>query len=231
MHAPSQVRANGGRDIPIVASVRRALRAMRMFRRRSFAVYCGCMFGFYITFPFTIQLNPLLLDQIGIERPDVPLVLTICQSMEVVLLAILPTLLTRFGLRLTMAAGALAWTIGLGALSFGEPKALVLTALSSGGVFICCFVIAGQVFVNRMATPDIRASAQGLLIFVNGTGLLLGHILVGWIRQITADDYGTAYLIATIISSTMFLVFAAGFSNSEPAKSMPETLVPEGEMP
>jgi MFS family permease len=109
------------------------LRAMRMFRYRSFAVYSGCMFGFYITVPFTIQLNPLLLDQVGIERADVPLVLTICQSTAVTLLALLPTLLARFGLRLTMASGALAWTVGLCALSFGSPKALVLTALATSG--------------------------------------------------------------------------------------------------
>lgn len=207
------------------------VRAMRMFRQRSFAVYCGCMFGFYVTLPFTIQLNPLLLDRLGIAPGSLPMVLTICQSLEVVLLAMLPTILHRFGLRLTMAAGALAWTFGLAALSFGTHAALVLPALATGGMFICCFVIAGQVYVNGLATPDIRASAQGLLIFINGSGLLFGHILVGGIRQWTGDNYGLAYLIATLISSMMFMLFAAGFTVTETAKTLPESLVPEAEMP
>jgi MFS family permease len=207
------------------------LRAMRMFRQRAFAVYCGCMFGFYVTLPFTIQLNPLLLERLGVNPSALPMVLTICQSLEVVLLAMLPMLLHRFGLRATMAVGALAWTFGLAALSFGSPVVLVLAALSTGGMFICLFVIAGQVFVNSLATPDIRASAQGLLIFINGSGLLFGHILVGGIRQWTGDNYGVAYLIATVISSMMFMLFAAGFSATEPAKTLPESLVPDAEMP
>ena len=40
------------------------------------------------------------------------------------------------------------------------PLWFVLSALPTSGAFICCFVIAGQVFVNRQATHDIRASTQ-----------------------------------------------------------------------
>lgn len=207
------------------------LRALRLFRRRTFAVYCACMFGFYITVPFTIQLNPLLLDSIGIKQPDLPLVLTISQSTEVVLLALLPTLLASFGLRATMAFGAITWTAGLAALSFGAPTPLVLSALASGGVFICCFVIAGQVYVNRLATPDIRASAQGLLVFINGSGLLLGHVIVGTIRQVTEDHYATAYLVAMVMSVTLFMLFAAGFTVEERAESGVGSIVPDPEMP
>jgi MFS family permease len=232
-HAPpSAMAANGSGPLAWLHRMFDApLRAMRLFRVRSFAIYCGCMFGFYITVPFTIQLNPLLLDSIGIKQPDLPLVLTICQSTEVVLLALLPTLLARYGLRATMAVGAVTWTFGLAALSFGSPNGLVLTALASGGVFICCFVIAGQVYVNRLATPDIRASAQALLVFINGSGLLLGHFVVGIVRQLTDDHYRTAYLIAMVVSTILFLLFAVGFTVREPAKTKSETLVPEAEMP
>ncbi len=207
------------------------LKALCMFRERSFVVYCACMFGFYITFPFTIQLNPLLLDHAGINRSELPLGLTICQCPEVVLLVLLPMLLMRFGLKATMVAGALAWTVGLATLAVGTPTALVLAGLSAGGMFICCFVISGQVFVNRQATHDIRASAQGLLIFINGIGLLLGHFLVGWLRRMTDDNFNVAYLIAAIISAALFFLFAAGFSTPAPAESPVEPLVPEMEMP
>jgi MFS family permease len=66
------------------------LKALCMFRERSFVVYCACMFGFYITFPFTIQLNPLLLDHAGINRSELPLVLTIFGSVANVVDAIWP---------------------------------------------------------------------------------------------------------------------------------------------
>src|SRR5437763_153093 len=84
-------------------------------------------------------------------------------------------------------------------LGIGEPLALVLLGLAAGGVFICCFVISGQVYVNRQATADIRASAQAILVLVNGSGLLLGHFLVGWVRDVSDDRHGVGYAIAAIL--------------------------------
>jgi MFS family permease len=188
------------------------------------------MFGFYVTVPFTIQLNPLLLSRIGIGARNVPLCLTACQSMEVILLALLPMLLLRLGSKMTMVMGAFAWVLGLCALAVGQSAALVLPGLATGGVFICCFVIAGQVFVNSQATPDIRASAQGLLVFINGTGLLIGHFLVGMIRAATEDRFDLAYLIAAILSAVLCVLFTAGFTSLNAPKTAPDTLVADSEM-
>ena len=207
------------------------LRALQLFRQRSFVVYCACMFGFYITVPFTIQLNPLVLDLCGVEAHLVPLYLTMAQPLEVALLPCLPFLLTRFGVKATMVLGAVAWSIGLATLGVGEPVWLILMVLPLAGVFICCFVIAGQVFVNRLASADIRASAQAILVLVNGSGLLLGHFLVGQIRAATDDRYGIAYGVAASLSAGLLVLFTAGFSATTSAKSGAEPLVSTPELP
>jgi MFS family permease len=208
------------------------LSALRLFRDRTFFVYCACMFGFYITMPFTIQLNPLLLNELGVDGKQLPAYLTICQTAEVVCLALLPILLARFGARTTMIAGGLAWTLGLAVLSVGSPLWFVLSVLPMSGVFICCFVIAGQVFVNRQATHDIRASVQGLLVLVNGMGLLLGNLLVGWIRDLTGDNYEIAYRLAAMLSAGLVVLFCVGFVPAPAVAISPvESLVPDSEIP
>jgi MFS family permease len=232
-HAPPSRMSAGGRGwrARLVQAVDAPRCTLRLFRRRSFFVYSACMFGFYVTVSFTQQLNPLLLDKLGVDEKMVPLYLTICQVLEVAFLAILPLLLTKFGTKATMTLGAGAWTVGLFLLSVGQPVGLVLTALSASGAYICCFVISGQVFVNRQATPDIRASAQGLLVFFNGAGLLVGHLLVGWIRDWTGDHYDVAYRIAALVSAALFVLFVAGFTTASATENSPrETLVPDSEI-
>jgi MFS family permease len=231
-HAPVIAETADGRKRSWLARLVDApLAALQMFRLRPFLVYCVAMFGLYITVPFTVQLNPLLLESLGVKDDVMPVYLTLCQTTEVLCLALLPSLLARFGLKATMTAGGAAWTVGLGLLSIGTPLGLVMFALPASGVFICCFVIAGQVFVNRQASADIRASAQGLLILINGSGLLLGHLLVGWIRDLSGDSYAIAYGVAAGLAAVLIVLFVAGFTTaSADAISRRDSLVPGTEI-
>ncbi len=207
------------------------LAALRLFRERSFVVYCVSFFGLYVTIPFTAQMNPLLLADLGIERAALPMVLTIAQSTEVIFLFLLPVMLGRLGAKTTMVLGIAVWTGELALLGLDLRVGVILAASAAHGVFICCFLVAGQVFVNRQATHDIRASAQGILLFISGSGLLLGHVGVGWIRDLTGENYRLAYFGASVLSAAMLLLFLAGFvSPRRRAISSQETLVPGSEI-
>jgi MFS family permease len=194
------------------------LAAIGLFRRPAFLVYCVSLFGLYMSFPVTVQLNALVLGKLGVADGMIPTYLTLSQTTEVMGLAILPSLLTRFGLKPTMVTGCLAWAVGLLLLSIGAPLGLVLAALPLAGFFICGFVIAGQVFVHRQASHDIRASAQGVLVLVNGTGLLLGHLLVGWIRDLSSDSFAAAYGVAAALAGSIGLIFLVGFRPEQEAR-------------
>ena len=45
---------------------------------------------------------------------------------------------------------------------------LMVGALGFNGLCVTGFLVAGQVFVNRQASAEVRASVLGLLTFVNG---------------------------------------------------------------
>ena len=232
-HTPPRPRAAGstrGRSW-LLLLLDAPITALRLFRDRSFVVYVACMFAAYVTMPFTIQLNPLLLTRIGIDPRMLPTCMTVAQSMEIVMLVLLPMLLVRLGMKTTMAMGALAWTFGLSLLSLGAPTWLVFVALGSHGIFIAGFFVAGQVFVNRQATHDFRASAQGLLLLIAGVSQLLGHLLVGWIRAASDDNFALAYGIAAGVSVVLLAVFLVGFAPAPPAAiSTKDALVPDSEM-
>lgn len=188
--------------------------AMLLFRHRSFSVLCACLFVVYITFTLSAQLTSLLILKLGVQQTWVPSLQTIAQSTEVASLAVMPVLLVRLGQKGAMVVGLGAWCLALAIFSIGTPAALVISSLALHGIFITCFIVAGQLYVNRLARDDMRASAQGLMMFINGFGLLIGHILVGWLRAGVGDDYSLAFVPGAALAGLMFIVFSAGFQTS-----------------
>jgi hypothetical protein len=187
------------------------LLAWQLFRQRSFLVFCVCLMGLYITMPFSTQLTPLLLQDLGVTKTWLPATLTIAQSLEVATLGLLPIILLRLEMKGTLFLGIFAWTSALTVLALGHPAWLVIGSLGLHGVYITCFLVAGQVFVNRRAQQDIRASAQALLQFLNGLGLLAGHLLVGWIRSLDAGRFAPAFAMAAVLAGTLLIGFVLGF--------------------
>jgi MFS family permease len=201
-HTPPQKR--GGHWLaPLVA--------FRLLRSRAFYTYWICSFGMCVTLPFMIQLAPLLLLQLGVPHPWLGPTMTISQSTEIFSLALLPMLFLRLSMRGTMVLGAAAWVVLLWILMLGNPLWLVIAALSMNGLFICCFIVAGQVFVNSKARGDVRASAQALLAFVNALGLLTGNLLAGWVHDQFEGEFGPTFAVAGTLAAGMAILFVVGF--------------------
>src|SRR5262249_4748421 len=127
------------------------LQALRLARDRDFAVYLAGSFLLYTTIPFNSQVTPLLLKSIGIPADQLAPLLTLAQSMEVLMLALLPMVMGQLGVRGTMLCGLATWASGLAVFAAGEPTWLVVAALACNGVCVACYMVAGQVFLNSRA--------------------------------------------------------------------------------
>jgi predicted MFS family arabinose efflux permease len=187
------------------------LEAMGLLRKPSFAIYCACMVGASMTFPFTTQNTPLLLKSLGVEKSALPSMLTLAQGTEVIALAVLPAILLTFGVRWTMVLGLAAWLAAMCVLSVGRPLELVLASMSLNGLYVVGFLIAGQVYVNSLADGDFRASVQGLLSCVGGVGTLLGNLLAGWLREWSHGEPAPTFAVAAGITGSILLLFMTGF--------------------
>ncbi|NBO93259.1 MAG: hypothetical protein EBV06_13260 [Planctomycetia bacterium] len=190
------------------------LAAFRLFRDRGFAVYTLCLFGASLTFPFTTQLTPLLLTDLGVTKEWLTPTLTLAQPLEVIGLFVLPGILAALGLRRTMLVGLCAWLVAMSVLSIGRPLELVVPSLVLNGIYITCFTISGQVYVNGLAEGDLKSSVQGLFNGIGGSGLLLGNLLAGLLRHMTGDNLPLAFAPAAMITALMLLVFSLGFRES-----------------
>jgi MFS family permease len=187
------------------------LAAMKLLRRPAFALYTVVTLGVCVTLPFTGQVTPLLLEYLGVPRPWLARSLTIAQSTEIVTLGLLPMFLLRLGTRGTMRLGLVAWVTALILLMIGHPLGLVMSSMTLNGLYICGFLVAGQVFVHRQARGDIRASAQALLTFSNAIGLLIGNVLVGVVRSWANEAFPPTFGVAAGIALFLLLVFLVGF--------------------
>jgi MFS family permease len=191
------------------------LAALRLLRDRPFAVYWICSFGVCVTIPFTIQVLPLLLKHLGIVQAWISPTLTLGQSMEIGALALLPMFLLRLNHRGTMLLGLGAWALLLAVLTLGEPVWLVVSSWTLNGLCICCFIVAGQVFVNGRARGEIRVSAQALLTFINGLGMLTGNVLVGWVRELVDGQFVPTFAVAAAIGFVLVIAFFVAFRGAE----------------
>jgi MFS family permease len=185
--------------------------ALRLFRDPSFAVVAVGSLGVCLTMAFASQGVPLLLEGLGVSRPWVGPLQTLCQGTEVVAMPGLPFLLPRFGMRRIMLAGLIAWAVGLTAFAAGGPLWLVVALLGTWGLVVCGYLVTGQVFVNGRARSDVRASAQALLTLTNGWGMLAGSVLAGWVRDLAHGGLTLPFAVAAGSAFVLVVVFAAGF--------------------
>jgi hypothetical protein len=136
-------------------------------------------FQFYYTFT-----GPFLKD-LGIHHRLISSTLTISQWAELPSLGILLPLSLRYlGMRKTLVLGTLAWPLRYFIFSLGQPFGLVLASLTFHGVAYAFVFVTSQIYVDRVASTDIRASAQSLLTLVTlGFGNWLGTAFSGWLKD------------------------------------------------
>ena len=92
---------------------------------------------------------------------------------------------------------------------------MIATIALHGFAFGFFFVVA-QMYVDRAAGPDIKASAQNLLIFIiYGMGTIFGSALSGYTRTYFNNDWHKIWAGPAILTVLCILVFAALFQDTE----------------
>lgn len=192
--------------------------ALRLLGDRDFAVYVLGSFVVTLTMGLNSQASPLLLHSLGVPKEWQPYALSMAQVTEVLALGLLPGILGRLGMRATMILGLAAWTTTLGIFALGRPAGLVVGSLAGWGVCVCCYLIAGQVLVHKLAHGRIRASAQSLLSASNATGSLVGSFLAGALRQASGGSVEPVYTVAVSLAVVVVALFCWRFQRNGTAE-------------
>ena len=133
--------------------------------------------------PFLESFKTSLPDSFGVKHPI--LLLSVSQISETLFIVTIPFFLLRFGIKKVMMMSIFAWVFRFGLFAIGNPgEGLVFLVLSMivYGMAFDFFNISGSLFVENEVEPSIRASAQGLFMFMtNGLGAMIGGYCSGLI--------------------------------------------------
>jgi nucleoside transporter len=192
------------------------LSAFKLMRNRQFAFFIIISFVVSTELQFYYLLTPPFLETVGVSKEAVPGIMTIAQIAEIGVMLALPLLLLKFGIRKTMVIGILAWPIRYAVFVYGQPRSLVIAALALHGLCYVCFFTVSQIYVNEVAGPDIRASAQGLITFATlGAGLYVGNIFAGYVMEFFTVDgtinYANVFMVPLVVTLITALVFTLTF--------------------
>jgi nucleoside transporter len=205
------------------------LSAFKLLRDPQFAIFIIISFVVSTELQFYYMLTAPFLTTVGVSDERMPMIMTIAQIAEIGTMLALSVMLAKWGIRKTMVIGILAWPLRYAVFAYGQPRWLIIASLALHGLCYVCFFTASQIYVNQVASPDIRASAQGLITFVTlGAGLYVGSLFAGYIRDFfTADsivDYTMVFVVPLVLTLICAVVFTLTFREREWSKVEAETV-------
>ena len=126
------------------------------------------------------QLTSPFLERSGLAANWIMPAMSIGQIAEILTMAILGTVLSRYGWRTTMAVGIAAHALRFFVYAIGDPLWVMVAINVVHGMCYAFFFAAVYIFVDEYFPKDSRASAQGLFnLLILGLGPFFGSLLWG----------------------------------------------------
>lgn len=157
------------------------LKAFRLMKDRSFAVFIFCSFLTCIPLSFYFQSANGFLKEMGVANSEG--VMALGQVSEIFFLLLVPYFFRKLGVKKMLMIGMVFWVLRyvLFANADAQAHALLYLAVIFHGICYDFFFVTGQLYVDKVAPRDIRSSAQGFIAFVTlGAGMFVGGELNGW---------------------------------------------------
>lgn len=206
------------------------LDALQQLKSRTFIVFIVAVMLTSIPLATYFAYVPVFLRDAGVANPAFKM--TFGQMSEVLCLLLLPWFFHRLGVKGVLLAGMIAWMVRYSLFAFGAPDAvawmLILGVCLHGPCYDFVYV-AGQVYIDRKATPAIRAQAQGLFVLATygvgqglgtiGAGLVFNRILSGATGAAALSQWQTFWFIPLVFAVVVTAMFIVGFREKDSAAS------------
>lgn len=190
--------------------------SLGLLRDRSFAILTlvAGLIGIMLAFYFACE--SIFLGAIHTPEEQIGGYMVIGQVAEALVIGLVPWAVHRFGVKNTMLIGAGAWAVRFGLSAIGQPWWLMIATIGLHGFAFAFFFVVAQMYVDRAAGADIKATAQNFLIFIiYGLGTVVGSVLTGWIRDIFHDDWHKIWAGPFVLTLVCIAVFALLFRETE----------------
>ncbi|MCX9150275.1 nucleoside permease [Pseudomonas sp. TB1-B1] len=196
------------------------LDALGLLKDRSYLVFFIASILICIPLAFYYQnANPFLAD-IGMTNPTAKM--AIGQVSEVLFMLLLPLFIQRFGIKIALLMGMLAWALRYVLFAYGNNADLafmLFTGIALHGICYDFFFVSGQIYTDAKTPERFRSSAQGLITLATyGFGMLIGFWVAGHVSDYYATPTGhqwqSIWLFPACFSLSVVLVFLFAFRDA-----------------
>ncbi|MEO8822799.1 MAG: MFS transporter [Ginsengibacter sp.] len=201
------------------------LDALRLLKDKNFLLFFIASILICIPLAFYYQYaNPFLTD-IGMANATAKM--TMGQFFEIFFLLMLPFIFKKFGFKVTIMAGMLAWSIRYALFAYGNVGDLtfmLIIGIILHGICYDFFFVSGQIYTDAKAGIKFKSAAQGLITLATyGIGMLIGFEIAGLIKDAytttsmvngvstVVSNWKMIWIIPSIIAFAVFLLFAFSF--------------------
>ena len=194
--------------------------ALGLLAERNFLVFFLASILICIPLAFYYQHANQFLTELEVANPTGKQ--TLGQMSEVLFMLALPVFLGRFGIKLTLLAGMLAWAVRYALFALGNAGPLVyllLIGIALHGVCYDFFFVSGQIYIDSKARPAIKSAAQGLITLATyGVGMLIGFFVAGRITDLYTrpgggHDWAHIWPYPAAFAVLVLVLFAVTFRN------------------
>ncbi len=197
------------------------LEALKKLGSPSFYVFLVC--SVLITIPLAAYYNftQIFLQDTGFSR--IAATQSIGQMSEVIFMILMPFFFIRLGVKWMLAGGMGAWVLRYGLFSLGAPEGItwmIIGGIALHGICYDFFFVAGQIYVDKTASEEIKGQAQGLIVLLTyGVGMFLGAQLAGKLynyflagqESLAPTDWQQFWMIPAVFAGVVLLIFIGTF--------------------
>tara|TARA_R110000868_G_scaffold67413_9_gene200161 strand:+ start:1689 stop:2882 length:1194 start_codon:yes stop_codon:yes gene_type:complete len=198
------------------------LDALKLLKDRNFLVFFIASIFICIPLAFYYQNANPFLSEIGVNNPTGKM--TIGQMSEVFFMLLLPYFFKKFGFKITILAGMLAWTLRYLLFAYGNAGELTFMLLMGIGLHGICydfFFVSGQIYTDSKAGEKYKSAAQGLITLATyGVGMLIGFWIAGkitdtYLIEENLHDWKTIWTYPAIFALGVLVLFVLLFKNEK----------------
>ncbi|HLV63319.1 nucleoside permease [Galbibacter sp.] len=168
------------------------LDALSLLKDRNFLLFFVASVLICIPLAFYYQNASPFLTEIGVENSTFKM--SIGQMSEVLFMLLLPFFFKKFGFKMTILAGMLAWTLRYLLFAYGDSGELVfmlIIGIALHGLCYDFFFVSGQIYTDTKAGKKFKSAAQGLITLATyGVGMLIGFYIAGIITDMYQNAEG-----------------------------------------
>ena len=195
------------------------LDALALLKDRSYLFFFVASVLICIPLAFYYQHANQFLNELGMEAAASKM--TLGQVSEVLFLLLLPFFLKRYGIKMTLIVGMLAWGLRYLLFAFGDTEGqtwMLMLGIILHGLCYDFFFVSGQIYTDHKAGAQFKSSAQGLITLATyGVGMLIGFRLAGILTDLYAQEEGhlwqQIWLQPAIFSFVVLILFLITFKN------------------